>query len=185
MTGDQVVSAVIDALHAVQVPFMIVGSLACNFHGVPRSTRDADMVVELSPGMLPALRDRLGPHFHVDPQASFETVTGTTRHIVEAEGTVFIVELFELTDDPHDQSRFARRLHAHLFDRDADVATAEDTIVTKLRWARHGGRSKDLEDVRNVIAIQGDALDWSYVGRWCREHETLDLLTTVREGLGG
>ena len=44
------VVAVVDALEALSVRYMIVGSLASNFHGIPRSTRDADFVVELAPG---------------------------------------------------------------------------------------------------------------------------------------
>jgi hypothetical protein len=42
VTSDAAVTAVIDTLQHLHVPFMIVGSLATNFHGVPRSTRDAD-----------------------------------------------------------------------------------------------------------------------------------------------
>lgn len=48
MTGDDVIGAMLDALQNVRIPFMIVGSLATNFHGVPRSTRDADFVIQLA-----------------------------------------------------------------------------------------------------------------------------------------
>jgi hypothetical protein len=181
VTGDDVIGAVLDALLAVRIPFMIVGSLATNFHGVPRSTRDADFVIQLPPGALGELRQRLAPPLRLDPQAGFEGVTGTTRHLVEAAGTAFTVELFELTDDPHDLARFERRQQVRVFDRSAFVATAEDTIITKLRWARQGGRgrAKDVDDARNVIAVQGGGLDWAYVESWCRQHGTIDLLQDV------
>ncbi len=110
MTGDDVIGAVLDALQAVQIPFMIVGALATNFHGVPRATRDADFVVQLPPGAFDAFRQQLAPPLRLDPQSRFEGITGTTRHLVEAAGTAFTVELFELTDDPHDLARFERRL---------------------------------------------------------------------------
>ena len=182
MTGDDVIGTVLDALQAVRIPFMIVGSLATNFHGVPRSTRDADFVIQLSSGALGALREQLAPPLRLDPQSGFEGITGTTRHLVEAAGTAFTVELFELTDDPHDLARFERRQQVRIFDRPAFVATAEDTIITKLRWARQGGhgRAKDVDDARNVIAVQGDSLDWVYVENWCRQHGTVDILQDVR-----
>jgi hypothetical protein len=185
VTGDDVIGAVLDALQAVRIPFMIVGSLATNFHGVPRSTRDADFVVQLPPGAFDAFRRQLGPPLRLDPQSRFEGITGTTRHLVEAAGTAFTVELFELTDDPHDLARFERRLGVRVFDRAAYVATAEDTIITKLRWARQGGqgRVKDVVDARNVIAVQGDSLDWAYVENWCRQHGTLDALHDVRRSV--
>ena len=52
MTADDAVAAVLDAFEASEVPYMVVGSLASNFHGIPRSTRDADFVVDLPPGRL-------------------------------------------------------------------------------------------------------------------------------------
>jgi hypothetical protein len=183
VTSDAAVTAVIDTLQQLRIPFMIVGSLATNFHGVPRSTQDADFVVQLTPEGLRAVADRLGDQFRLQPQTSFETITGTIRHIFRLARNPFIIELFELTDDPHDVERFARRQSVQVFGRDAFVATAEDTIVTKLRWAHQGQRAKDVEDVRNVIAVQGTTLDWEYVRRWCAAHETGRLLEEIRRSI--
>jgi len=52
VTADEALVAVLDALDAAGIPFMLVGSLASNFHGIPRSTRDADFVVELAGSLL-------------------------------------------------------------------------------------------------------------------------------------
>jgi hypothetical protein len=58
--------------------------------------------------------------------------------------------------------------------------TPEDVIVTKLRWAFPGNRSKDRDDARDVIAVQGAKLGWDYVYRWCDHHGTKALLDEVR-----
>ncbi len=47
MNSDEATLAVISALEQQQIPYMLVGSLASNFYGVARSTKDADFVVEL------------------------------------------------------------------------------------------------------------------------------------------
>jgi hypothetical protein len=182
MTSEEVIVAVIDALWAVDVPFMVVGSLATNFYGIPRSTRDADFVIQIPPPFA-SLTERLGANLRLAAQASFEGVTGTVRHRIEAKGTSFTVELFELSDDPHDVSRFARRRRVRLLGKDVFVATAEDTIVTKLRWAMQPGREKDVDDVRSVIAVQGDSLDWTYVQQWCNQHGTSALLESIRRAV--
>ncbi len=68
-------------------------------------------------------------------------------------------------------------------ERIASVATAEDMIVTKLRWADAAGRSKDIDDIRNIIAVCGSELDWAYVDRWAAEHGTTALLEQIRRSI--
>ncbi|HPM23665.1 MAG TPA: hypothetical protein PLP66_07140 [Phycisphaerae bacterium] len=180
MTGEQAVVAVIDALEAAGVPYMVVGSLSSNLYGIPRSTHDADIVVQLAPERLSELRKLLAPPFRWEPQMSFETVTGTTRQILEAPGGVFKIELFFLTDDPHDQARFARRVPVAVLGRQAYAASAEDVVITKLRWSKQGQRHKDVDDVRAVLTVSGAMLDWDYIHRWCDAHGTRALLDEIR-----
>jgi hypothetical protein len=183
VTADAAVVAVLDALDAAGVPYMIVGSLASNFHGIPRSTRDADFVVELLPGSLDRFGAALPPDLTLHGQGAFEPVTGTTRYLIELARSAFVCELFVRSDDPHDRERFARRLLVRVLDRNAFVATAEDMIVTKLRWADAAQRPKDIDDIRNIIAVRGLELDWAYVSRWSVEHGTTGLLEDIRRSI--
>jgi len=73
------VLAVIDALQAEQIPYMLVGSFSSNFHGIPRSTEDGDLVIELAGRSLANLRRRLSSPLEFDPQVIFENATGTHR----------------------------------------------------------------------------------------------------------
>jgi hypothetical protein len=130
-----------------------------------------------------AVVDRLGPSFRLDPQMSFETVTGTYRYILTVAEIAFTIEVFLLGDDAHDQERFARRHRVSTPQGDAYLPTAEDVVVTKLRWSRHGKRQKDIDDVKNVLSVQSGRLDWDYVHRWCDEHGTRELLDDVRRSL--
>jgi hypothetical protein len=183
MTPQEATAAVIDAMAALQVPYMLVGSLSCNYYAIPRSTQDADFVVKLAAGAISLLANRLGSAFRLDRQMSFETVTATTRYKFLLIDGAFTVELFLLSDDAHDQQRFARRRVARILDRDVAIPTEEDVVITKLRWSHAGQRSKDLDDARNVIAVQGDRLDWDYVNSWCDRHGTRELLDQVRRSL--
>jgi hypothetical protein len=180
--SEEAVVAVIDALDTLRIPYMLVGSLSQNVYGVPRSTQDADIVLQIDPGALGRLKSALGM-FLWEPQLSFEAVTGTTRQILEAPGTGFKIELFLLTDDPHDQERFERRKRVTVFGRQTSVATAEDVVITKLRWSKQGQRRKDLEDVRGVVAVSDQLLDWPYIHHWCDAHGTRQLLEEVRRSV--
>jgi hypothetical protein len=183
MTHEQATLAVIDALSVCQIPYMVVGSLSSSYYGIARSTKDADFVLEMGDQSIRTLLERLGPLFHLDPQMSFESVTGTLRHIVEVKASRFKIEFFRLSDDPHDQERFRRRCRAKLFDREVFLPTAEDVIVTKLRWALGAKRNKDWDDIRNVIAVQGDRIDWDHVYSWCDQHGTRELVDEIRRSI--
>jgi hypothetical protein len=182
MTGEEATLAVIDALEGLAIPYMVVGSFSTNVYGIPRSTHDADFVIHLASRPAREIAERLGPEFRLDPQMSFETVTMTRRHILEVVGIPFKIELFHLSDDPHDQERFRRRVQVSLFGRQVMLPTVEDVIVTKLRWAL-GQRSKDRDDVRDVIAVQGDRIDWDYVYAWCDRHGTRAVLEEIRSSI--
>lgn len=180
MNIEDAVQDVIDALNGLTVPYILVGSFSSNYYGIGRLTKDADFVVELGDHSILDIGRLLGSPFRVDPQMSFETVTMSRRYVADVIGTPFKIEFFLLNQDPHNQERFRRRRQITLLDRRVWIPTAEDVIVTKLHWALLGNRSKDREDIRDVIAVQGDKIDWDYVHRWCEEHGTRALLDEIR-----
>ncbi|HEY3242934.1 MAG TPA: hypothetical protein VGM03_06230 [Phycisphaerae bacterium] len=183
MKSDEAVIAVIDALNDLQLPYVLSGSFASNHYAIPRSTQDADFVLELGSSSIGELADRLGAEFRLDRQMSFETITGTYRYIAKLAHGRFKFEFFLLSDDPHDRERFARRRRELLMGRNVYFPAAEDVIISKLRWSQRGRRRKDLDDAQNVIAVQAGRLDWDYVYRWCDQHGTRELLEQVRASI--
>lgn len=176
MTIEDVTLRVIDALNASATPHMLVGSFSSNLYGIPRSTKDADFVLELQGDLGRGFFQSLGDDFEIDPQLRFETNTGTFKQEMRFRSTPFTAELFRLSQDAFDQERFRRRLSAKLFGRETFVPTAEDVVVMKLRWCRE----KDRPDIRNVMSVQRGRLDWPYIESWCRRHGTLALMEEFR-----
>lgn len=183
VTSEALTVRAVDALNASGLPYMLVGSFSSNLYGIPRSTKDADFVVDFGATPVADLAARLGGDFELESQMSFETITGTYRYRLRHPASAFMIELFMPNDDPHDRERFARR-RAHPFaGRTAFVPTVEDVIVTKLRWSRQGKRAKDVDDVRGVIGVSGEIVDWGYVHGWCDAHGTRQLLDEIRNSM--
>jgi hypothetical protein len=164
----EITTLVVAALSRCDVPHVMVGSFARNFHAFPRSTKDADIVLAVDAAGLNRFEIELGRDFSLDPQTTFETNTGTFRHILIHKATEFKTELFLLSSDAFDQERFRRRLATSFNGHRTFVLTAEDVIVTKLRWHR----PKDVEDIRDVIAVKNAVLDRDYIHRWTEIHGT-------------
>ena len=171
---------VIEALDAEHVPYLVVGALSVSVFGIPRATKDVDIVISLPTRQpLTAVAQRLRDIAEFDPQISFETITGSVRHLLHSRtNPPIVVEHFELGGDPFVQSRFARRRQefSAQMQRRAWLPTPEDVIVQKLRWARH----KDLDDAGSVLAVRGTAnLDLPYIEHWCAQHGSLPRLREV------
>jgi hypothetical protein len=177
--GESITLRVAEALEACGIPFLLSGSFASNYYGIPRSTRDADFVLQSERAVGPDFAEQLGEDFLLEPQLSFETNTGTFRQVLRHKQKTFKVELFLLSQDAHDQARFARRRAVQLFGRQVWLPSPEDVLITKLRWAR----GKDKDDARDVMAVQKDKLDWPYVEVWCRRQGTLPLMEEIRRSV--
>lgn len=84
-------------------------------------------MVELAKHSIHAITNQLGLRYSLQPQIAFESVTGTTRYIVDVVGTQFKVEFFRVGNDPHDRQRFERRQPVIWLNRQVWLPTAEDT----------------------------------------------------------
>jgi hypothetical protein len=180
MTGNEGLLVLLGILNEVNVPYMMVGSYSSNFYGIPRSTKDADLVFEFESSLLKEIGNRLPPGLRFEDQSFFEMVTATRKELLLIDGSDFQIELFHLSDDEFDRSRFGRRVKAELpGGMNVWMPRPEDVVVQKLRWAKGGARTKDFDDVVSVLKFQRE-LDFPYIEHWCGIHGTLELLEQAR-----
>lgn len=181
MTGTDSLLKLVAAFEAGGVPYMIVGSYSSNFYGIPRMTKDADLVVHLDAPGWRTLPDLLPEGIELEEQMGFEMVTATQRELLRVKDSLFQIELFRLSDDAHDRMRFDRRIRQTIFPGvTVSLPTAEDVIIQKLRWSRGAKRPKDFADAVAVMQVQGKSLDWPYIEHWCALHDTLDILAEAK-----
>ncbi|MCW1886285.1 nucleotidyl transferase AbiEii/AbiGii toxin family protein [Luteolibacter flavescens] len=180
MKLEELAGQLFDIAEKSGVPHMAVGAIAAGTYGIPRATKDIDFLVATDDNLgIRQLIEAFRPLVEFDPQVQFDTLTWGKRWVgVSTTTPHYKVELFEMFDDPFVQSEFSRRTRTYvpILGREIHVPTAEDIVVQKLRWAR----PKDLDDARDVLAVQGpENLDMSYIEKWCGIHGTMDRLHRV------
>lgn len=181
MTIYEIVLEMLQLLDEQEIDYLLVGAIATGAWAVPRSTTDVDFVLAAPAAEVDRLLSKLPAPYQAEPQSLLEPFTGTMRWVIGVEGTEFKVEIFMQGSDPHHREERERKRLIHLttLKRVAWIPTAEDIVIQKLRW----GRKKDLQDVDDILTVQGNALDFSYVERWCREHGTLVRLEEIRRSI--
>ena len=76
MSPEEALQLVLDKLEGCEIDYMLTGSFASNMHGVPRTTYDADIVIEVGPGYLDEFVQSLGKEFYVSREAAREAMSG-------------------------------------------------------------------------------------------------------------
>ena len=165
MNLQESISRIIVTLNEAGFDYMLVGSFSSMYYSFPRSTMDADFVIGTPNWDVHSLVNSLGSEFKLDAQQSFEGFGGSIKNEIEIEGTPFRIELFRLTEQPFDQSRFARRRKVTIGGDEVWIPTPEDVILQKLIWSR----PKDHEDIIGVIAVNQSTLDRNYLDLWAEK----------------
>ncbi|MBI2900519.1 MAG: hypothetical protein HYY17_10055 [Planctomycetes bacterium] len=184
MNEDNVVGLVLDRLDALGVEYMVVGSYASNLYGRPRSSFDADLVVRV-PGekVEPFVRAFL-PDFAVEPDGLRRDLESGSAFNLIPYDALFKIDIVPLRRTPFAEEEFRRRRQVRALDRAIWIASPEDVILSKLHWYRRGGEvsGRQVEDARDVYAVQKDVLDDGYMNRWADELGVRDLMDRIRAG---
>lgn len=168
-------------LEALGAPYFIGGSLASIFHGLIRTTNDADIVAVLTLENVDALVTALEGRFYVDADPIRDAIRRKASFNLIHLATMFKVDVYVSRGRPFDRSRFARRLRETITaapDGVADIASAEDALLAKLDWYRLGGEVSERQwrDVLGIIKTQESRLDREYLTHWAEELGVSDLL---------
>jgi hypothetical protein len=161
---------------------MITGSVASSLQGEPRATHDIDLVVEISAGQVDGLLNAFpAPDFYVNPEAVREAIRTRGMFNVISVDHGDKVDFWLLTDDPFDQSRFARKYVEEVFGIPLQVSRPEDTILQKLKWAMlSGGSPKLFTDALRVFEVQRGVLDLEYLDEWASRLDVFELWTRLK-----
>ncbi|HEX8847331.1 MAG TPA: hypothetical protein VF791_21995 [Pyrinomonadaceae bacterium] len=172
------------ALDAQGINYVVVGSFASSLHGIYRTTNDIDIIADIKLEQINALVATLQNDFYIDEQSARRAVmTHRSFNIIHFE-SVFKVDIFVPPLDDFSQQQLLRRQSEQLAPDVAQpfyVATAEDTILAKLKWYRAGNEISNTQwtDVLGVIGSQGENLDVDYLRAWADKLSVRDLLEKV------
>lgn len=175
-----VLAEVVAALERLHIPYVLVGSFASSMHGMYRSTADIDILADIKADQVRPLLDAFQA-FYVDEHAMRDAIAQRRSFNVIHFDSVFKVDIFIPQSDDFSRAQLERRQLRKISPNREDtvfVATAEDTILAKLRWYKAGQKTSTTQwnDVAGILAVSRDTLDVPYLQDWARRLEVTDLL---------
>lgn len=166
---DGLARVVIEILEKLSVPYMITGSVASFLYGEPRVTYDLDIVIAPSEATIRALIQALEPYAYVSKEAAMDAYRRSQMFNAIGFETAEKVDFILFKDRPYSRAAFERRQRKDLESLSFMVSTVEDSILSKLSWARRSSSERQLRDVYGMMRKRMDSLDWNYLNRWASE----------------
>jgi len=176
-----VLSQVTAILEQQNISYVLVGSFASSIHGMYRSTADIDILADIHTEQIRPLFDVLLNSFYVDEHAMRDSVAqGRSFNAIHFD-SVFKVDIFVARADEFALTQLKRRQLRRISperDEAVYVATAEDTVLAKLRWYRAGHETSSTQwnDVLGILGTSRSSLDLEYLHTWAGKLGIDDLL---------
>ena len=174
--------SLIDLLDRLEVTWYVGGSVASTVHGRFRATNDVDVIADLREDHASVIRSALEADHFVDEESIREAVRYRSSFNLVHFGTGLKIDVFVAADSEYEAGVRARRVSEPIGDagrtRRLWIASAEDTILAKLRWYRRGGEVSERQwrDVQGVIELRGQVLDVEYLHGWAPVLGIADLV---------
>ena len=183
MTLNDLLSRLTVALERAQMPYMLTGSVASSAHGTARSTHDIDIVIAPThPQVLALMRQFAGSDYYADEQQALEALANRSQFNVIDYSTGWKVDFIIAEDSEYGRTALMRRTLIEIAGNGVYVATAEDVLLAKLRWAKLGGSERQLQDAAGIVSTQAESLDVGYIDRWVHELRLEEQWRAVCEG---
>jgi hypothetical protein len=174
---------VLAALDRLEIHYFVTGSIAGSVYGIPRTTRDIDIVADVRTDQLESLAAELDPDFYADAGMMKDALDrGRSFNVIHIASSQKI-DIFPLGRDDYSREAFARRRPAQTSSQEGGpveciFASAEDVVLSKLRWYRAGGEVSESQwkDLRGIMLVSGARLDRDYLRTWAARIGVADLL---------
>lgn len=186
-----VVARLARAFDALEIRYLIGGSLASSVYGIPRATQDVDLVADLKLPHVAAITSALAGEFYVDADMIREAIERQASFNVIHLATMFKADVFILKGDPWSREEMTRARAEELDVPGGKLAvrfaSPEDTLLHKLVWYELGNQISDRQwgDILGVLEVQGELLDREYLERWAPVLDVAELLRRAREQSSG
>lgn len=180
-TGLEILLSVLDRL---EIRYAIAGSIASSFHGRPRATVDIDLVADIREEHVPELVRLTSDVLYSDEETILDAVRRGRSFNMIHRSTAFKFDVFPAGIDPFNVAELDRRTYTQTpvpgGSVECAIITAEDVILSKLRWYRlSGGSERQWDDMVGIVQRKRDRLDYEYLREVAKRLNASELLQQI------
>lgn len=183
----EILCDIVHLLTKNKILYLLTGSFAVSYYGIPRATHDIDFVIEVDRENYSNLKkaiDGLDKSYLIDKDQIEEAIKKSSQfNIIHLDSGIKIDFWFAGQND-FNLYKLKRGKNITLFKQKIHLISPEDLILTKLLWCKQIRSERHIRDCTGIWKIQGKNLDKKYlelwvkrlmIGRYYREMQKIDL----------
>ena len=160
-----IVRDISERLDAVDIGYMLTGSMALNCYALPCLPRNLDLVVVLRPADAEIVARLFSPDYDLSREAVDSAIAQLSFFNLFHRKSRIKVNCIICQQINYRRTEFSRRQRVNFENFKTWIVSKEDLIISKLHWARKSRSPRHLRDVQNLAATGCDTI---YIERWTR-----------------
>ena len=152
------------------IEYAVVGGVAVMYHGVPRTTVDIDLIIQINDDEIPAFVEFLDSKAFDASAEDMRTAMRESSHsTVFYRGSLLRLDI-QGVNSQFDRMTLERAITIDLFNATIKIATAEDTLINKILFQGE----QDLRDALGILSRKKMHFDFAYIESTCKMLNILD-----------
>jgi hypothetical protein len=168
LTQNEFINNIVEKLQKAGIEYVICGSTAATFYGLMRSTQDTDIIINPTREQLIKFIELLGKKYYVSNETAFEALNqGAMFNVIDIENS-FKADLIIKKPSGFAAEEFRRKRKENLLDKRVFILSPEDSILSKLVWAKQSRSETQYKDVMTILEAKEGQLDMEYLNKWAK-----------------
>ncbi|MCJ7740965.1 nucleotidyl transferase AbiEii/AbiGii toxin family protein [Candidatus Microgenomates bacterium] len=154
-----------------KIPYLLTGSFAVSYYGIPRATHDIDLIIEVSRENYSQLKktiDGLDRSYLIDNNQIKEAIEKSSQFDILHLDSGIKIDFWLVKQTDFDLSKLKRGENITLYGQKIHLVSPEDLILTKLLWCKQIRSEKHIRDCAGIWKVQGKKLDKKYLELWVK-----------------
>ena len=159
-------------LEKVEIPYMLTGCCANNYHGAPRGTPDIDFLIAANAAQITSFVKLLSVReYEFDLPSAVLAAQEQSMFTVINNLSGWKIDFVLHKPSGFDDQRLRRRARVEVEGVHLFIESPEDLLLSQLRWTKNGESFRHIEDAAGILKVSGDVLDFDYIQQWVEKLE--------------
>lgn len=167
-------------IEALDIAYMLTGSMAMMRYAGFRQTADVDIILELTSKDKANFFAALEPDYYIPYDSAGRAIEMNRMFNVIHIETAFKIDCVLKKQTEFQKGAFERREKTDYYGSPVFIISKEDLILSKLWWAKDSHSEVQLRDVKNLMCC---GFDVNYTAKWIEDLGIEDLYNQCRDGL--